>query len=69
MLHEDIRSVAKALDEHKNRVAESDSDTWKLLHNAASNLRANADCVEQLERHFVPAFMEAQSLPTGTVRQ
>lgn len=54
MLHEDIRSVAKALHAHKDGVADHDGDTWKLLHNAAANLEGLADSAEQLEAHFVP---------------
>lgn len=54
MLHEKIRSVAAVLNEHKDKVAPGDGETWKILHNAAAGLEALADSAQSLEAHFVP---------------
>lgn len=55
MLHEDIKSVAHALDSYKYDTDNVTPDLWRLLHNAAANLHSLADSVRQVELHFVPA--------------
>ena len=61
MLCEDIRTHAGRLGELAGRLPQED---WELVRTAKNNLLALADCVEQIERHFVPAeAAETEEVP------